>query len=76
MDINIVRRYFDEEAWAAVTRVYEQCKGARWNCAMCSLLLESDGSICCDGCLQRIHLKCNSLTKPPRSRFWFYKDCK
>ena len=76
VDINIVRRFFDDDAWTAVDHVYHQCLISSWRCSRCTVILEDDGSICCDSCLNWMHMKCAKLKKSPRTRFWFCSNCK
>ena len=75
VDLNIMRRFFDEDAWCAVNHVYQQCQSVAWRCTTCSGILEDDGSICCDGCLSWIHMKCTKLKKMQRSWFCFCTNC-
>ena len=37
--------------------------------------LHSMESICCDGCLDWVHLKCTGLKRAPKSKHWFCRAC-
>ena len=76
VDINIVRRFFDEDGWLSLQHIVESRKNAPWVCGECQGPLEDDSSICCDSCLSWGHLRCTGLKKPPKIKFWFCKECK
>ena len=76
LDINIIRKYFDSDGWTAVTREHETRKQQSWTCQVCTgILVDSSPSIGCDSCLNWSHWKCVGLTKKPRKKFWFCKEC-
>ena len=76
LDINIIRKFFDQDGWLAVSRAYEARKEHPWCCNTCKdVLLDSCPSIGCDSCLNWSHWKCVGLTKKPRKKFWFCRDC-
>ena len=76
LDINIIRKYFDSDGWTAVTRAHETRKQQSWTCQVCTgILVDSSPSIGCESCLNWSHWKCVGLTKKPRKKFWFCKEC-
>ena len=46
VNVNIVRRYFDEDGWLSVQHIVESCKSAPWLCGECQHPLEDESSIC------------------------------
>ena len=76
VDINVLRRFFDSDGWAAVEVLVEGCLSIPWKCESCRMLLSDSESIGCDMCLEWNHLKCINLKKPPKSKYWYCTNCK
>ena len=76
ISIQKIRRYFDNDGWAAVEHVYEALKSApEWLCELCKQDLYSMESVACDCCLEWVHLKCIGKRTRPKTKFWFCRDC-
>ena len=81
-NVNIfrIRKYFTDPSWNRVLKAIERRKSMKYYCQVCERDLEHQGegslSICCDGCLQWIHLSCTSLKAAPKKREWFCQLCK
>ena len=76
LDINLVKRFIDVDAWTAVIHVINERQALGWFCKTCQINLETCPSVGCDGCLNWYHLKCVKLRHPPKKTHWFCKDCK
>ena len=76
VDINVLRRFFDGDGWAAIEKVYQESLVEPWKCSKCVELLSDRESIGCDACLEWNHLDCVTLKKVPRSKYWFCPKCK
>ena len=75
VDINFIRRYFDDDGWLAVTTVHQQALAMPWKCSLCATDLMTQKSIQCDGCLEWNHMKCMNLSGKPVGE-WFCDICK
>lgn len=75
VDINIVRRFFTDDAWEAVVMVTNIKKEEDWKCAQCKTELDDYESILCDWCLLWHHLPCVGLAKKPKSKLWKCGPC-
>ena len=76
LDINLIKKFFDGDGWEAVIRAHEARKQQPWRCLVCGGdLHDACPSIGCDSCLNWCHWDCVGLTKKPRKKFWFCKDC-
>ena len=75
--ISLVRCYFTNEAWLVVQDVIAKKKEADvWICGVCHKdLADGQESIICDSCLQWYHFSCVCLTKMPKKKKWFCKNC-
>ena len=58
-----------------VNPAYHQCLTS-WRCSSCTGILEDDGSIWCDPCLNWMHMKYAELKKSTRTRFMVCSNCK
>lgn len=76
-NVNIlrIRKYFTDASWNGVLKAIEQRKGMKYYCQVCERDLEQQEEgllcICCDGCLQWMHLSCTSLKAAPKKRSGF-----
>ena len=83
LDVNVniqkIRRYFDNDGWAAVEHVYEALKSFVKStpvlCVLCKEDIDSLDSVVCDCCLLWVHLKCVGKKTPPKAKYWFCRDC-
>ena len=57
--IGQIRKYFSFDAWNLLQATLDtmHTRGS-WTCLVCHTDLHSSESICCDGCLDWVHLKC------------------
>ena len=72
-----IRKYFTDDGWTQVMQLIETKKNnATYYCKMCEKILEG-ASICCDCCLEWLHLSCAGLQKAPKGRRkeWFCRLC-
>jgi len=80
-NINIfrIRKYFTDATWSKVLKAIESKKTMKYYCQVCERdLEEKEGSmsICCDGCLQWLHLLCAGLKAAPKQKEWFCSLCR
>ena len=76
VDINIIRKYFDENGWAALVSVFGERKQMPWYCYTCQEVLEDTNSIGCDSCLNWQHWRCAAVKSKPKPKFWYCRHCK
>lgn len=61
-----IRKYFTDDGWTQVMQLIKTKKNnATYYCKMCEKILEGE-SICCDSCLEWLHLSCAGLQKTKR----------
>ena len=74
-----IRKYFTDASWSRVLKAVE-VKKMKYYCQVCEQDLEQEEkgllSICCDGCLQWLHLPCAGLKVAPKQKEWFCQLCK
>ncbi|KAH8040566.1 hypothetical protein HPB51_011394 [Rhipicephalus microplus] len=75
VDINVVRRFFSDDAWEAVKMVVDIKNQESWNCNECNSNLEDNDSVMCDYCLTWSHLPCVGLQKKPKTKLWKCRVC-
>lgn len=69
IDVNLIRRFFTNDAWLLVMDVVEQKQANPvFVCKDCYHDLGKALSIVCDHCLTWHHLKCVGLTNAPKSK--------
>ena len=74
--IGQVRKYFSFDAWNLLEATMDTMRTqGSWTCSVCHTELHSSESICCDGCLDWVHLKCTGLKRAPKSKHWFCRPC-
>ena len=74
VDINLIRRFFTEDAWKVVEDVIESKKNSdTWPCKICYHDVHESGqqSIFCEGCLEWYHFKCVGITSQPKKNTGF-----
>ena len=75
-----IRKYFTDASWSRVLKAVELKKKMKYYCQVCEQDLEQEErgllSICCDGCLQWLHLPCAGLKVAPKQKEWFCQLCK
>ena len=77
MDINSLRRYFDDDGWLCVQQIFRKKEDQpNWRCDECTEDLMLHDSICCDACLHWFHLPCLGMKTAPRVQKWFCQPCK
>lgn len=76
VDIYLIRRFFSSDAWMIVEDVVCRKKEkAIWICGVCQQDLHSDLSIICECCLGWFHFRCVGLSKHPKKKNWFCRQC-
>ena len=76
IDVCLVRTYFSTDAWMIVEDIIRQKKKKTvWICSMCQHDLHSDQSFLCDSCLTWFHFRCVGLSKLPKKKHWFCRQC-
>ena len=76
VDVFLARKYFMEDAWMVVMDVVERKKEKSiWICNVCQHDLHSEPSVVCESCLTWFHFRCTGLTKHPKRKNWFCRDC-
>ena len=77
VDIGCIRRYFDSDGYIAIQQVHDAMKAALPICHVCVVDIDEPApSICCDSCLQAVHLKCIGKRVLPKTKYWYCKQCK
>ena len=62
--IGQIRKYFSFDAWNLLEATLDTMRTqGSWTCSVCHNDLHSSESICCDGCLDWVHLKCTGLRR-------------
>ena len=74
--IYIIRKYFTDDEWTQVMQLIETKNNATYYRKMCEKILDGE-SICCDCCLEWLHLSCSGLPKAPKGchKEWFCRLC-
>ncbi|XP_065895227.1 uncharacterized protein [Dysidea avara] len=76
VDVCLVRKYFSTDAWMIVEDIIRQKKKKTvWICSVCQHDLHSDQSVLCDSCLTWFHFRCVGLSKLPKKKHWFCRQC-
>ena len=76
ISIGLIRKYFSLDAWCILEATIDTMQTSEnWVCTLCHMDLHSFESICCDGCLEWVHMKCVGLQRPPKSKHWFCRSC-
>ncbi|CAN8002340.1 unnamed protein product [Ixodes hexagonus] len=75
IDINLVRRFFTDDAWQAVQMVIGMKRQESWKCNECETHLDDHDSVMCDWCLTWNHLPCVGLRKQPKTKLWKCRVC-
>ena len=71
-----IRKYFSFDAWNLLEATMDTLRTVgSWTCSVCHADLHSMESICCDGCLDWVHLKCTGLKRAPKNKHWFCRSC-
>ena len=77
VDINSLRRYFDDDGWLCVQQVFRKKEDQpNWRCDECTEDMMLHDSICCDACLHWFYLPCLGIKTAPRVQKWFREPCK
>lgn len=75
VDVNLVRRFFSDDAWEAVKMVIDAKNQESWSCNECNSNLEDHDSVMCDYCLTWSHLPCVGMQKKPKTKLWKCRVC-
>ena len=79
VDIHLIRKYFQHDAWRLVTQVVRQkqeTQGYICKYMYCSHDLDDESqAILCNHCLQWFHMKCVGLKQKPKKKYWFCRHC-
>ena len=74
--IGLIRKHFSFDGWNVLQNCIDTMRvQGSWTCPMCHTELCTSESICCDGCLEWLHLKCAGLRRAPKSKHWFCRSC-
>ena len=76
IDINLIRKFFDNDAWTLLLSVLEVRKNLPWLCSICNADLSQVRSVGCDSCLSWLHYSCAGIKKEPSCKYWYCKSCK
>ena len=71
VSIDVIRKYFNSEAWSVVRAVVNAVKhDPLFYCRSCTHAINDDSeqSIACDLCLQWSHFACTSIRATPKAR--------
>ena len=72
-----IRKYFTDDGWAELCQVVEKKKcDPKYHCQVCERELLECTAICCDCCLEWLHLSCAGLKSAPKRKEWFCRLCK
>ena len=74
VDVHLVRKHFTSDAWSLVEEVIKVKEKLMWICNVCHHDL-TPSSIVCNGCLLWYDFKCVGLSKQPKTRHWFCRNC-
>ncbi|KAH8009019.1 hypothetical protein HPB51_008949 [Rhipicephalus microplus] len=75
VDINLVRRFFTDDAWKAVQMVLSVKKDEEWKCTKCKTKLDDHDAVLCDWCLLWYHLPCVGVKQKPKTKLWKCGSC-
>ncbi|XP_062509833.1 uncharacterized protein LOC134185957, partial [Corticium candelabrum] len=77
VDIHLIRKYFQHDAWLLVTQVVPQKQKTQgYICKYCSHDLDDESqAILCDHGLQWFHMKWVELKQKPKKKYWFCRHC-
>ena len=73
--VGLIRKYFSFDAWDILEAVMDTMRTQGSWTALCHTDLHSMESICCDGCLDWVHMRCTGLKRAPKSKHWFCRVC-
>lgn len=76
VDINLIKTFFDRDAWLPETDVMRQRQLLPWYYFVCNHDLSSIPSIGCDCCLNWYHFACVGVKSKPKSKLWYCSICK
>ena len=76
IDLNLIRDFFTEDGWIAVTVVFNLRKDLPWCCKKCNGDLTEIRSVGCDSCLGWFHYHCANIKTEPRVKYWYCLNCK
>ena len=72
-----IRKHFTDDGWAQLCQVVEKKKyDPSYYCQVCERELLECTAICCDCCLEWLHLSCAGLKSTPKRKEWFCHLCK
>ena len=74
VDLDCIRKYFENDAWLSVIDVVNNAKSREWTCSVCNELLETR-HVGCDMCLGWLHYHCAAITCAPKTKNWFCRQC-
>ena len=75
VQVDIVKQYFSEDAWAALIQCVTIRQSHEWTCNVCSEELETR-AVCCDRCLLWHHFHCASISAKPKTKYWYCQSCR
>ncbi|XP_047126936.1 uncharacterized protein LOC124808018 [Hydra vulgaris] len=77
LDIERVEMFFKPAAWKVVKSAIISKKKQQWICSICrNILKDEEESISCDCSLLWSQLKCSTLRKTPKTKYWFCNSCR
>ena len=75
VDVHLVRKYFTSDAWSLVEEAIKvKNEKLMWICNVCHHDL-TPPSLVCDGCLLWYDFNYVKLSKQPKTRHWFCRNC-
>nr|CAI5822148.1 unnamed protein product [Callosobruchus analis] len=76
VDIYMIREVFAQIRPKIVNLVEQKRFRQRWPCCMCGKGTEkNDRTLRCSGCLLWRHIRCAVLSRRPKSKLWFCREC-
>jgi hypothetical protein len=76
VELKLIQRFFTKDGWLALNSTVKALrKHVTFFCIVCKMDVKKSLTICCDSCLLWCHLTCAGLSKPPKKKHWFCKEC-